>query len=104
MALIKTKPKLEPTMKTKLSLLTAAIIAAIGSTATFAGNGPSFFPSATKPAASDRPAAMNCCVMNHAKSADKDATTSSGMSCHMGGHGDHAAMLGMAMEHKSCCK
>lgn len=63
-------------MKTKLTLLSAIILAGIGSTIALAGH-------EDQAVAAAKPAAKSCCAMKEsapATPADKDAA--SGMSCH----------------------
>ena len=89
------KPQIRPTMKTKLTLLSAVILAGIGSTLALAGH-------EDHAATADKPAAKSCCAMKEtapATPADKDAA--SGMSCHSNAS---AAKEGTTAKPKSCCK
>ncbi len=79
-------------MKTKLTLLSAIILAGIGSTLAIAGHEDH----------AAKPANKSCCAMKetaHATPADKDAA--SGMSCHSNAP---VAKEGTAVKPKSCCK
>jgi hypothetical protein len=90
------KPKkIDPIMKTKLTLLSAIILAGIGSTIALAGH-------EDHAAAAAKPAAKSCCAMKEtapATPADKDAD--SGMSCHPNAA---VAKEGTAAKSKGCCK
>ncbi len=79
-------------MKTKLTLLSAIILAGIGSTIALAGHEDH----------ADKPAGKSCCAMKEvapATPADKDAA--SGMSCHSNAA---VAKEGTVAKPKSCCK
>lgn len=82
-------------MKTKLTLLSAIILAGIGSTLAIAGQ-------EDQAAAAAKPAAKSCCAVKEtapATPADKDAAN--GMSCHSNAP---AAKEVTAAKPKSCCK
>ena len=81
-------------MKTKLTLLAAVILAGVGT---------SIALDSTTPAA-DKPAGMSCCAKMPkapAPTADKDASATTGMSCHSDAP---AAKDAAQVKAKSCCK
>jgi hypothetical protein len=95
MALIKKTKKIDPIMKTKLTLLSAIILAGIGFTLAIAGQ-------EDQAATAAKPAAKICCAMKEtapATPADKDAA--SGMSCHSDAP---VAKEVTAEKPKGCCK